>query len=42
MSETGLDMLSDIHVLTTMEQPTVTTDSTAMQVDTTERPTERL
>jgi len=33
MSEEGLDMLSDIHLLTVSDQPTTTTNQTVRQVD---------
>jgi len=33
MSETGMDMLSDMHLSTMTDSPTVTTRHTAMQLD---------
>jgi len=33
MSEAGMDMLSDIHLSTMLDPPTVTTRQTAMQID---------
>jgi len=37
MSEAGLDMLSDIHLSTTSDQPTTMSDQTTMQVEITEQ-----